>query len=471
MPFEPQALRTKVALSEVVRDPSSYVDPHGFVFHWQDQIFRYVSGQAAPRFQSHLDGGLLQRLRDEFHLVETELAPLEIPELGEGLVLVHRKLPLTYCTEWSPAMLRDAGLVTLDLALALLEEDLCLQDAYPWNVLFDGAQPVFVDVTSIVEVDTAAIWPAHEQFDAYFLRPSVLSAEGKGRAVRALMLDNIAGVRLAEFHNLVSTRYRMTHPQLWMTLALDRYLQRSVGAKDRVRRLSERAMATVDRATRRRFLQRLRRRLGAVRFSTQPDPWTRYYGEIDPEFDRQLKLETVRRLLREDRPKSVLDLGCNTGVFALEAARTGARTIAVDSSEACVDGLYLAARAENLPLTPLVADVLCPTPAYGFLSRQYPDLYSRVRSDLVLCLGLMHHLVVAGRQSLERIAEIIAMASRDKAIFEYVGPDDANMPHLSGRRDISYSAEDVIKALAKHFTRIERMPSDRPTRELLHCQR
>jgi SAM-dependent methyltransferase len=285
------------------------------------------------------------------------------------------------------------------------------------------------------------------------------------------MLDNIAGVRLAEFHNLVSTRYRMTHPQLWMTLALDRYLQRSVGAKDRVRRLSERAMATVDRATRRRFLQRLRRRLGAVRFSTQPDPWTRYYGEIDPEFDRQLKLETVRRLLREDRPKSVLDLGCNTGVFALEAARTGARTIAVDSSEACVDGLYLAARAENLPLTPLVADVLCPTPAYGFLSRQYPDLYSRVRSDLVLCLGLMHHLVVAGRQSLERIAEIIAMASRDKAIFEYVGPDDANMPHLSGRRDISYSAEDVIKALAKHFTRIERMPSDRPTRELLHCQR
>ena len=471
MPSASQALRTSVALADIVRDPSSYVDPHGFVFHWQDQIFRHISGRALPRFRDHLNSGLLERLQQECHLVESELAPLEIPELGEGLVLSHRKLPLTYCTEWTPAMLREAGLVTIDLAITLLEEDLCLQDAYPWNVLFDGTQPVFVDITSIAEVDKAAIWPAHEQFEAYFLRPAVLSAEGKGRAVRALMQDNITGLRLAEFHNLVSARYRMTHPQLWLTLALDRYLQRSVTTKDKVRRFSERAMSTVDRKTRLRFLQRLRRRLEAIRFSTQPDPWNRYYSEIDPSFDRQQKLETIRQLLRAARPQSVLDLGCNTGVFALEAARCGARTMAVDSSEACVDALYAAARAEGLPLTPLVSDVLCPTPSYGYLSRQYPSLYSRIRGELVLCLGLMHHLLVSGRQSLERIAALIAAATQDKAIFEYVGPDDANMPHLSGRRDIRYNIEEVVQALSKHFPRIEHLPSDRPTRELLYCQR
>ena len=47
-------------------------------------------------------------------------------------------------------MLRDAALLTLDLNIALLDYDCMLQDAYPWNVLFDSSQPVFVDFTSIV---------------------------------------------------------------------------------------------------------------------------------------------------------------------------------------------------------------------------------------------------------------------------------------------------------------------------------
>ncbi len=471
MPAAESDASRKLSLSEINRDSSSYVDPNGFLFHWDEKIFRYINSLAAPQFQEHLDSGLLQRLQNDCNLVETEKTSIEIPELGEGLVLSHRKLPLTYCTEWSPTMLRDAGLVTLDLAIALVDEDLALQDAYPWNVLFDGTKPVFVDVGSIVKSDDSAIWPAHEQFESYFLRPSVLAAEGKGRAARALLLDNITGIRLKEFYQLVSLRHRVANPMLWLTLSLDRYLQKSISAKDKARELSERAMTMVDATTRRKFLMRLRSRLAAIRFSKQPDPWTQYYSEIDPAFDRQLKLDTVRRLIQEQSPETVIDLGCNAGVFSLEAARAGARTIAVDSSESCIDGLYAKARAEGLPLTPLVTDVLCPTPAYGFLGKQYDPLYQRIQADLSLCLGLMHHLVVAGRQSLERIAELVSSVSKSMAIFEYVGPDDANMPHLSGRRDISYTAEDVLAALSKHFSEIERLPSDRDTRELFFCRR
>ena len=155
----------------------------------------------------------------------------------------------------------------------------------------------------------------------------------------------------------------------------------------------------------------------------------------------------------------------------LAAAEAGARVVAVDSSESAIEALFACARAEALPVTPIVADVLCPTPAFGFLGRQHPSLWKRVRCETALCLGLMHHLVVSGRQNLERIADLIDAVAGRSAIFEYIGLDDDNMPHLSARRPIEYTLEAVIEALGRKFPQVEPFPSDRPTRKILLCTR
>ena len=95
------------------------------------------------------------------------------------LVLAHDEIaPLNYCTEWCPSMLKDAALATLALAIELLEHDSALQDAYPWNVVFKGTRPVFVDFTSIAPADATMIWPAYQQFLSFFLYPLELCSFG-----------------------------------------------------------------------------------------------------------------------------------------------------------------------------------------------------------------------------------------------------------------------------------------------------
>jgi SAM-dependent methyltransferase len=464
-------LRTVLSTSDIRQDASSYVDPQGYVFHYDGEIYRYVHPGKAPLYRRLLREGVLDELR-EHGLVATHKASVVLEAEPDGLVLHHQRVwPLSYCVEWCPSMLREAGLATLELAIALVDRGLMLQDAYPWNVLFDGSRAVFVDLTSLVPPDPEVIWPAHEQFEAFFHRPLVLAAQGRGDVARAQLYNNIGGIDLDAFHRLVSGTHRLLHPGLTLARWLHRSLQRSTRLKNRIREMSRQMAKHLTANVRRRFFQRLARRLESLRFPSHGDPWKNYYAQIDPAFDKQAKVNAVREIVTRLAPKTVLDLGCNAGVFSLVAAECGARVVSVDSSPSCIEALFHAARRRSLPVTPLLSDVLCPTPAYGFLGKQYPSLPDRVRSEMVLCLGLMHHLHLTGRQSWERIVELVDALSTRTVLFEFVAMDDANIDHLPQRREIDYTLESVIAALRTRFRQIDVQPSDRETRRLLVCRK
>jgi 2-polyprenyl-3-methyl-5-hydroxy-6-metoxy-1,4-benzoquinol methylase len=56
-------------------------------------------------------------------------------------------------------------------------------------------------------------------------------------------------------------------------------------------------------------------------------------------------------------PLRVLDIGCGQGRDALPLARRGFHVTAVDWAPSCIRDLTAAARAENLPITGVVADI------------------------------------------------------------------------------------------------------------------
>jgi len=464
-------LRTVLSASDIQRDASSYVDPQGYLFHYDGEIYRYVHPGKAPLYRQMLRDGVLDELQ-EHGLVATRKASIVLQTEPEGLVLHHQRVwPLSYCVEWCPSMLREAGLATLELAIELVDRELMLQDAYPWNVLFDGHRAVFVDVTSVVPPDPDVIWPAHEQFEAFFHRPLVLAAQGNGDIARSQLYNNISGLDFATFCRLVPGTYRLLHPGLTLASWLNLALQRSTRMKDRVRAMNRRMAKHLSANVRRRFFGRLVRRLLSLRFPTHGDPWEDYYAQINPAFDKQAKIRAVREIVSRLAPKTVLDLGCNAGVFSLVAAECGARVVSVDSSQACIEALFHAARQRSLPVTPLLSDVLCPTPAFGFLGKQYPTLPDRVRSEMVLCLGLMHHLHLTGRQSWPRIVELVDTLSTRAVLFEFVAIDDANIGHLPQRREIDYTLESVTAALRARFRQVDVQASDRETRRLLVCRK
>src|SRR5690606_24717512 len=95
----------------------------------------------------------------------------------------------------------------------------------------------------------------------------------------------------------------------------------------------------------------------------------------------------VSTALETMHPRSVLDLGTNTGQYARLARRTGARVVAVDVSPACIDAVYRAAEGDT-GLSPLVADLAKPTPAAGWRLVERKSLLERLQGDFVLALAL-----------------------------------------------------------------------------------
>jgi SAM-dependent methyltransferase len=459
-------------LADISKSRSSYVDPNGYVFEHDGDIYRCVLKEQEAYFRGLFESGTVERLVRDAHLVPSEISDLGIDDPEAGFVIRHERIgPETYCVEWPPAMLRDAALATVDLLLAINEHGAILQDAYPWNIIFRGPEPVFVDFTSMVKSDTPLIWPAYSQFQSFFTWPLELSAQGKGVIARALMFDNIGGVSLEDFYRNTTFKYKLAHPFSGISLIMDGYIQRNAALKTRLRGLTENPRMAATQQLRARFFGKLKRRIDSYGFDTSGDVWSSYYSEIGPEVNRDVKTRAVEEIVGRLKPGTVVDIGCNTGVFSMIAAKHGARVISIDSSEACINRLYAQAKEEGLNITPLISDVLCPTPPFGFMGSQYPSLVERSRSELVLCLALMHHLHISGRQSFDRVAELMDALSERHLIFEFVAMDDANNDLLGAGREIDYDLDEVMGELRRFFPRIDVLESDRPTRKLLVCSK
>ena len=148
------------------------------------------------------------------------------------------------------------------------------------------------------------------------------------------------------------------------------------------------------------------------------------------------KETAVAAALKQFRPASVLDAGCNTGHFSLLAAQS-ATVVAIDRDPGPVGALWKSARAAELPILPLVVDLARPPGACGWANSECPSFLDRARGrfDCVLMLALMHHLVVNERVSLDRIFDLAAQLTRRLLLIEYVDPSDSQFRKIARGRD------------------------------------
>ena len=466
----------ELPLSEIQTHESSYVDPNGFVFLYGDKIYRGLRTQNADFYRSLFEQGVVRDLVRYQNLVESEPTVHSIPEAGCPFVIEHRKIePLTYCVEWTPSMLKDAALSLLELNIVLQEKDCVLQDAYPWNILFEATRPIHVDFTSIVPVNGQhLLWPAYQQFLNFFIHPLKLASMGKGGLARFLLQDYIHGVSLDDVHFHMSLRYKLRHPLSYSLNQAMRWMNQKAQKQKswKVRLQSKLAKPHSNgpgRDMRVRFLKGLLKKTEAIQIPSPLDNWVGYYEDCEDAAQKK-KMAVLDSLLGAIQPKTVLDLGCNRGRYSLLAARKGARVISMDASESCVEALYHTAREGDYAITPVVGNALNPTPAFGFLARQFPSMISRFKSEVVLCLALMHHLHINGRQSMDRIARLMDALSERAVIFEYVDPEDDNVSLLDHGRSIDYNLQSVSEALS-HFFKLTVFDSDRETRKIILCEK
>ena len=80
-----------LSLSDIEISASSYVDPNGFVFHHEGEVFRAVYEEAAGFYRALFDDGTIDRLVASHGLVPSAVTELAVPEANAS----HAALPPT----------------------------------------------------------------------------------------------------------------------------------------------------------------------------------------------------------------------------------------------------------------------------------------------------------------------------------------------------------------------------------------
>lgn len=465
---------------EISINPASYVDGNGRVFEWRGEIYRAIYPEAAPFYLDLFEKGTLEDLQGKGLLVKTEKTPFHLD--GYDLILKHERVScLTYCTEWPAPMLKKVALLTMDLNLELLKSDLILQDAYPWNVYFEGTKPVFIDIGSIVPVDPNIIWVAYHQFCRFFLYPLHLHPAGKGNLARFLLRDYLDGISDIDFMKEIPFTYKLKNPRLYFRVVLpsliESFISRfSFGKKQRLMSQSSQVHSRyTDHNLRRKFLEDLRDEVASIKTSVPKTNWSDYYEEKFPAFDWSVnwtpKQKTIASILEKLKPKTVLDIGCNKGWYSILAAKSGAKVISFDKDESCIAQIYLEAEKEGLDIIPLVMDFLNPSPTFGWCCKQFPSAIERLNSEMVFALALIHHLIFKQFQNFDRVVEALSIFSNRWLLIEYVPRDDEYIEACWHERFDWYNIENLIMTLKKHFNDVQVFDSYPEDRKLLLCQK
>lgn len=440
------------AAIDTFRDPAGSLRIEGDLVR---RRVRVVMAQPALRF---LRSPLAQKWVKQGRLVAT--VEHDSADSGE-LILEHPRIFFpSYSWEWTPNAWIAAANLTLDLCEALLSEGLILKDATPLNILFEGTQPVFVDVLSIDARDLESpIWLAYAQFVRTFLLP-LLAYRYLGWPLAASLLRR-DGYEPANLYPHLGPLQRWREPFRSLVTLPHLFEKRgqSVAAAPtaKLRQKPEVAAAVL-----RRNLQKLRSKVARLKPADRDSRWSEYpetAGHYSSE-DHGEKQDFVRSSLLKARPQRVLDLGANTGVYSRIAAEAGARVIGWDTDIGAAMRNWNLAAEQKLDIQPLIADPARPTPATGWLNREWLSLLDRAegRFDCVLMLGLVHHLLIADQIPLSEVTALLRRLTTQWAIAEWVSATDPRFKDLVRGRDDLYGHLDEAAFLAeaqRHFEVVE----------------
>ena len=383
-----------------------------------------------------------------------------------NLVLSHELLNTSYPCEWTPTMLIDAALHTLEISDALKSDGLAIKDFLPSNLLYTGKQWKFIDFCSIIKEEsllTESWIPKNKtvesskrsifkiMFIPFILIPILVGTNGSTKKMSSLLKFNYcnSGKWAPGWRNLLFLRPSKSY------FSNLNFLRR--------------ALAIIRKTDITEINSAIRRLLIELRNVTTKSAYSEYENSsLQDKSKWNEKQKSIDCILEFKQPRTLIDIGANTGWYSMLGLQRGSTVYAIDSDCASLDIAYRKTLGNGLiPFHLDFNDIwLQANSASVAFNKRY-------LVDMVLALGLVHHLVLGHGLTIETVIQRLSTLTRESLVIEFVELSDEKILHepafFKHLKPMSknYRKEEFIEKGLKYFGSVETFLSTPKSRTIL----
>ncbi|MAT40936.1 MAG: SAM-dependent methyltransferase [Anaerolineaceae bacterium] len=462
-----------MALPKINKEDSSFRDPSGFIFYYDHQIYRQINLICKEDYELLHSSGLYERITKKKKLVSHQEVdnPIPNPDCAYKIIKPEKIEFLSYPYEWSFSQLKDAALLTLNIQKEALLSGMTLKDASAYNIQFKDGHPILIDTLSFTIYHEGQPWVAYKQFCQHFLSPLALMSLTDIR-LNGMLKNHIDGIPL----DLTS---KMLPKSSWVNFGLLSHIHLHARAQKNISSDDAEKNKPKTKLSKTAFIgliENLEKTIKKLKWEPHGTDWLAYYQATnysDAAFEK--KKEIVHQILSELNPKSVLDLGANTGVFSREGKNLqDCFIVSTDIDPGAVELNYLEVkRAKEKNILPLVLDLTNPSPSIGWKNQERVSFLSRAHVDVTMALALIHHLAIANNIPLRNIAKTLSEMA-DNVIIEFVPKEDSQVKRLLLTRDDifdQYTIDGFVVAMQTEFTIVKQFPIENSDRVIFQLKK
>lgn len=148
----------------------------------------------------------------------------------------------------------------------------------------------------------------------------------------------------------------------------------------------------------------------------------------------------VCNYIKQNKPRTMVDLGCNSGRHSLYAALQGVRCIGLDKSAKAIDEANSSAALLDLACSFVYLDLFESNVALGL--RESP--HERFKGDMVIAPAVIHHMFNPPEKDIKKCVDIICGYANKNVAIEFIPHTDQ---HINKPINEWFSIEGVIDAI------------------------
>ncbi len=411
-------------LADIEKNVGLNIDPMGFLFKYGSRIFRAINNSEKEDVLYLFKSGAIDELNRAGLIPETRISDIQLE--GYELVLEHEKIDVVvYPTEWSFNMLKDAGLLVLQVNKILTKYNFETRDSHGYNILFHHSKPKYVDIGSFGRKTTKGYWSGKDNFKEFYFYTLYMWSKGNSVLAKQLLINDGKYLNTKDYEFFI---YRYSLARIFPSKYLERFfyylrllrnLQKInvdeilIVKKEKLKRKILKILLVFSKVglipNNSGNFSHIERRIKRINPPSLLTEWGDYHtnlpeSELFTEGSRfGLIVEHVKRL----NIKSVLEIAGNQGLLSGELGKTIEKVICSDIDENAVDYMYVKSKKNSVRIYPSLLDFLSPI----YQSLYYAESNSvteRFKSEAVLALALTHHLILTRKVPIDNIFEALS---------------------------------------------------------------